>query len=64
MVELVIAVLVLATAVVSWFTRRQVQAVHVLVDGRLSDVLARVDQLTEALEGSDTEVPPLPPPSV
>lgn len=40
--------------------KRGVEEVHVLVDGRLSTVLARVEQLTTALEGSDTEVPPEP----
>jgi hypothetical protein len=57
-VDLLIAVLVLATAIVSWLTRRKVNEVHVLVNGRLTDVLDRVEQLTEALEASDTPVPP------
>jgi len=40
--------------------KRQLDDVHVLVDGNLTKVLARVDQLTEALEKSDTEVPDEP----
>jgi hypothetical protein len=67
-VELAIALLVLATpvlalvtAVLTFLTRKNVRKVHVLVDGRLTDVLNRVDQLTAALEKSDTDVPaPLP----
>lgn len=65
---------VLATAVVGLMAARNarqardeakkigvdVQQVHVLVNSRLSTALARLDQLTEALQGSDTAVPPVP----
>ncbi len=43
--------------VATWGNRRKIQEVHVIVNQRMTDVLARVDQLTAALEGSDTDVP-------
>lgn len=42
-------------------TARQVDSISVSVDGRLSQLLGRVAQLTTALEGSDTPVPAAPP---
>jgi hypothetical protein len=59
-VTLATAVVVLATAVATWRTRQQVRQVHVLVNSRMSDMERRVRQLTAALEGSDTAVPPAP----
>jgi sensor domain CHASE-containing protein len=41
----------------------KVQEVHLLVNQRLTDVLKRVEQLTSALEKSDTPVPDDPAPS-
>jgi hypothetical protein len=42
-------------------TAQTVETISVSVDGRLSQLLARVAQLTSALEGSDTAVPAPPP---
>ena len=57
------------TAAVSvWLAIRngqKINTVQVTVNHRLDEALARVDQLTHALEHSDTAVPekrPLPPP--
>lgn len=64
---LVTAVVVLVTAVATWLTRRQVQQtktqvqeVHVLVNSQMAEMVTRVNQLTEALQQSDTAVPPAP----
>lgn len=68
------ALMVLATAVVAWRasaaarrTAQQVEAVdtgvrevRMLVDGRMSEVLDRVRQLTAALVDSGVEVPEVP----
>ena len=50
MVLLVLLVLLLAT-------RRELQAVHRLVNGQHSDLLDRIDQLTELLVHLDVDVP-------
>lgn len=62
--ELVTAVIVLITAMVTLrnnhrakVLNKAVQEIHVLVNSRLTEALARIDQLTETLEGSDTDVP-------
>jgi hypothetical protein len=58
---LLATILGLIGTVVAWRTRKQVQQVHVLVNSRMEDMESRVRQLTLALEGSDTDVPPMPP---
>jgi len=52
------------TALFAWMAVRKgkknekaIEQVHVIVNSRMSAVLARVEQLTGALEESDTEVP-------
>ena len=48
----------LATTVIGFIvTMRRVQDVHVLVNKQLSDVLARVAQLTNTLHSAGVEVP-------
>lgn len=58
--ELATLATALIVALLAWSARRQVQKVHVLVNSRMSDMEKRVRQLTAALEGSDTRVPPAP----
>lgn len=57
-------ILLLATAGITLFltlkTDRKVQKVYVLANSRMTEVIARVDQLVAALESSDTDVPPAP----
>jgi hypothetical protein len=36
---------------------RKIQEVHVIVNQRMTDVLARVDQLTEALKAEGQDIP-------
>lgn len=64
-VALATGLVVLATAVTTWRrvarVARNVQEVHVLVNANMREVKLRVEQLTEALQGSDTAVPPAPP---
>ena len=50
----------IATLVTVMRTTKKVQEVHVLVNQRMTDVLARVEQLTGALENEGKEVPPDP----
>jgi short-subunit dehydrogenase involved in D-alanine esterification of teichoic acids len=60
LLTLMTAVVVLITAVATWRINqlaKAVQEVHVIVNSRMTAVLARVEQLTEALETSDTDVP-------
>lgn len=45
-------------AFTGWRNSKKINEVHVLVNSRLETALSRIDRLTEALEGSDTEVPP------
>jgi hypothetical protein len=60
--------IVLATGMVTFLTAligfvvslRKIQAVHVLVNAQLHDVLARVAQLTGTLEDAGVAVPPKP----
>lgn len=59
-VVLVTAVVACVTAVATWRTRRQVQQVHIMVNSQRAAMAARLDQLTQALQGSDTAVPPAP----
>lgn len=50
----------LVTTVIGFImTTRRVQDVHVLVNKQLSDVLARVAQLTDTLHGAGVPVPPV-----
>jgi sensor domain CHASE-containing protein len=63
------AAVVLITAVATWRINqrskeltRAVQEVHVIVNSRMTAVLARVEQLTNALETSDTAIPVDPDP--
>lgn len=67
------ALLTLITAVITLFTawktsrkvdkaQTQIDEVHVLVNSRLTNVMDRVEQLTRALEESDSDVPPDPNP--
>lgn len=62
--ELAIAVVGLITALVvlgvSLRTKATVNQVHVLTNSRLTEVLDRVTQLTEALEASGVDVPDAP----
>jgi hypothetical protein len=60
-VTLLTAVVVLATAVVTWRTRKQVKEVHVMVNSQREHMVARLDQLAAALVESGTAVPPVPP---
>jgi len=60
---LLIGLVGLLTAVTTYLSvknGRRIEQVHVIVNSRMTAVLERVDQLTEALEGSDTAVPPDP----
>jgi hypothetical protein len=65
---LIVAVLTFLTAVLTWLsTRRKIDAIHVLVDGNMSKVLAalgveqgRSAQLAKTLERADVEVPDPP----
>lgn len=50
------------TALLGLGARRRIQEVHVLVNKQLSDVLARVAQLTAVLHAGGLDVPPAPPP--
>jgi hypothetical protein len=66
-VTLATAVVVLAGAVVTWRTRKQVKQVsttihkvHVLVNSRFSEMETRINQLTAALTAEGTPVPPAP----
>lgn len=52
----------IATLVTAVAGLRKTSKVHVLVNDRMTSTLARVEQLATALEGSDTAVPPYPPP--
>ena len=58
------AVAACATAAAAWHKSRQnndqLQQIHVLVNSRLTQVLERVDQLTQSLEKADIAVPPDP----
>lgn len=61
-------VLGFVTAVLGWLNQRKightagaVQEVHLLVNQQLSDVLARVAQLTEVMHAGGLDVPPVPP---
>jgi hypothetical protein len=51
------------TALLGLSARRRIQEVHVLVNSQLSDVLARVVQLTAALDAGGVDVPPASPPA-
>ena len=54
-------VLTFATSVLGFFVSlRKIQAVHVLVNSQLHDVLVRVAQLTETLHVSGVAVPAAP----
>jgi cobalamin biosynthesis protein CobD/CbiB len=65
---LIVAVLTFLTAVLTWLsTRKKIDAIHVLVDGNMSKVLAalgvsqdRSAQLAKTLERADVEVPDPP----
>jgi len=46
-----------AAMVLSIRNGRKIEEVHVIVNSRMASVLARVEQLTSALETSDTDVP-------
>ena len=54
-------VLTFLTALVGFITtlrnQQKIQEVHLLVNSQLDTVLKRVQQLTKALESSDTDVP-------
>jgi hypothetical protein len=47
----------LATLIATLRNSKKIRQVHVLVNGHLTDVLARVEQLTDALKGADVNVP-------
>lgn len=51
----------LAVVVTFLLTRRKVQEVHVAVNGRLTILLARIEQLEGAIRTNGHEVPPAPP---
>ena len=57
-IPLVTGLVAFGTALVGFLTvLKRIKEVHVIVNSRMTTVLARVDQLTEALEGSNTDVP-------
>ena len=59
-VDLTAALLILiliVLLVLLWSTRRELKAVHHLVDGQHADLVARVEQLTQLLVHSDVDVP-------
>jgi hypothetical protein len=69
-IALLTAVVVLGTAVVGYMAAKQrqdssellksVQEVHVMVNDRMSEALARIDQLDEALRTAGIAVPAKP----
>ena len=56
-VALATAVVVLITALVTFRTRGAVKQIHILVNSKMTAALERIEQLTIALEESNTEVP-------
>lgn len=56
-VSAITALFVLATAVLSFLNRKNIEKVHVLVNSRLTAVVNRVTQLTELLEAKGIDVP-------
>lgn len=59
----IVALASVGSAIVGVFVAITVGKVHVLVNSRMTAVLERVDQLTEALERSGIDVPPDPNPT-
>jgi len=58
---LAVAVLTFLTAAVGFMMSfRRIQAVHLLVNSQLHDLLARVTQLTDALTAAGVDVPVVP----
>jgi hypothetical protein len=69
-VSAVLAVIASAAVVLGFITallglgaRRRIQEVHVLVNSQLSGVVARVAQLTAAMQAAGLDVPPASPPA-
>lgn len=58
LLALATALVVLASAVTTWRTRKQVKQVHVLVNSRMQNMEQRVADLTAALTAAGTPVPP------
>jgi hypothetical protein len=63
LVALATAGVVLATAVTTWRTRKQVQQVHVMVNSQRAVMTATIDQLKEALAEAGIAIPPAPAPA-
>lgn len=57
-----IAIPAIISAFINLHVASTVRQIHKLVNSRMSDALARIDQLASALEHSDIEVPPDPNP--
>lgn len=59
---------IITPLVVARFVKRKVEQttttlheIHVMVNARMTEAVDRINQLTAALQGSDTDVPPAPP---
>lgn len=65
MVETIVAmftaVVVLISAVVGLVAKREVRKIHVMVNSRMDEALARIDQLDEALHEAGVVSPDRPP---
>jgi hypothetical protein len=61
-VALVTAVVVLSTALVGYMAklRKDVSEIHVMVNSRMAEALARIEQLEQALEGAGVDSPHKP----
>lgn len=62
-IVLIMLVAGIASIFVNVSIARNVKAIHVLVNSRMTSVLERVEQLTKVLEKSGVEVPPDPNPT-
>jgi hypothetical protein len=61
-IALVTAVVVLSTALVGYMAklRKDVSEIHVMVNSRMAEALARIEQLEQALEGAGVDTPRRP----